>query len=168
MKTFHRASLGSLLAAGGAAVLLAVPAYATSDLNTVIDSVRNWDAGLLAALATLFLTIGAARYLTASGNPRAVEEGKAAIRMAQAHRPNVLGQSASTVDLADGIDKNKILLVSLAKGLPGEETSRPVGSFMVARVGQAAMERPAVPRSGGGLQPLPGRVPELPAPPPEP
>ena len=86
MKTFHRTSLGSLLVAAGAAVLLtillAVPAYATSDLNTVIDSVRNWVAGLLAALATLFLTIGGARYLTANGNPRAVEEGKAAIKSA--------------------------------------------------------------------------------------
>ena len=168
MKTFHRTSLWSLLAAGGAAVLLAFPAYATRDLNTVIDSLRNWVADLLAALATPFLTIGAARYLTANGNPRAVEEGKAAIKSSQAHRPNVLGQSASTVDLANGIDKNKILLVSLAKGLFGEETSRPVGSFMVARVGQAAMERPAVPRSGGRLQPLPGRVPELPARPQEP
>jgi len=85
-KRFHRASLGSLLVAGGAAVLLtillAVPAYAASDLNTVIDSVRNWVAGLLVALATLFLTIGGARYLTANGNPRAVEEGKAAIKSA--------------------------------------------------------------------------------------
>ena len=75
-KTFHRARLGSLLAARGAAVpltiLLAVPAYAASDLNTMIDSVRNWVAGLLAALATLFLTIGGARHLTANGNPRAV------------------------------------------------------------------------------------------------
>jgi len=91
MKTFHRASLESLLAAGGAAVLLtillAVPAYATSDLNTVIDSVRNWVAGLLAALASFFLTIGAARYLTANGNPQAVEEGEAAIKSSQAHRP---------------------------------------------------------------------------------
>ena len=81
-KRFHRASLGSLLAAGGAAVLLAFPAYATRDLNTVIDSLRNWVADLLAALATPFLTIGAARYLTANGNPRAVEEGKAAIKSA--------------------------------------------------------------------------------------
>ena len=75
-KRFHRASLGSLLAAGGAAVLLtillATPAYAASDLNTVIDSVRNWVAGLLAALATLFLNIGGARYLTVNGNPWAV------------------------------------------------------------------------------------------------
>src|SRR5258708_2834217 len=86
MKTFDRARLKSLLAAGGAAglltILLSVPAYAAGDINTVIDSVRNWVAGLLAALATLFLTIGGARYLTANGNPRAVEEGKAAIKSA--------------------------------------------------------------------------------------
>ena len=85
MKTFHRAGLGSLLAGGAAVlltILLAFPAYATRDLNTVIDSLRNWVADLLAALATPFLTIGAARYLTANGNPRAVEEGKAAIKSA--------------------------------------------------------------------------------------
>ena len=76
MKTFHRARLGSPLAGGAAAVLftilLAVLAYTASDLNTVIDSVRNWVAGLLAAPATLFLTIGGARYLTANCNPPAV------------------------------------------------------------------------------------------------
>ena len=64
-------------------LLLAAPAYAASaDLTPVIDSIRNWIAGLLAALATLFLTIGGLRYLTANGNPRAVEEGKAAIKSA--------------------------------------------------------------------------------------
>ena len=76
----------SVLAAGGMAfviaMLLAVSAFAASDLNTVIDSVRDWVAGLLIALATLFLTIGGVRYLTAQGNPRAVEEAKAAIKAA--------------------------------------------------------------------------------------
>lgn len=62
--------------------VFAVPAYAASDVNGVIDSIRNWVAGVLAALATLFLTIGGVRYLIASGNPRAVEEGKAAIKSA--------------------------------------------------------------------------------------
>ena len=62
MKTFNRARLKSLLAAGGAAVLLAillaVPVYAAAgDINTVIDSVRNWVAGLLAALATQLRTL---------------------------------------------------------------------------------------------------------------
>jgi anaerobic C4-dicarboxylate transporter len=64
------------------AILLAVPAFAASDLNTVIDSVRDWVAGLLIALATLFLTVGGVRYLTAQGNPRAVEEAKAGIKAA--------------------------------------------------------------------------------------
>ena len=57
MKTLHRAGLGSLLAGGAAVlltILLAFPAYATRDLNTVIDSLRNWVADLLAALATPF------------------------------------------------------------------------------------------------------------------
>jgi len=64
------------------AIVLAVPAFAASDLNTVIDSVRDWVAGLLIALATLFLTVGGVRYLTAQGNPRAVEEAKAGIKAA--------------------------------------------------------------------------------------
>ncbi len=76
----------SVLAAGGIAlaltILLAVPAFAASDLNSVIDSVRDWVAGLLIALATLFLTVGGVRYLTAQGNPRAVEEAKAGIKAA--------------------------------------------------------------------------------------
>jgi hypothetical protein len=88
MKTFKSARrVGSLLASGGAAVLttilLAAPAYAAgSDLTSVIDSIRIWVASLLVALATLFLTIGGIRYLTANGNPRSVEEGKAAIKSA--------------------------------------------------------------------------------------
>ena len=76
----------SVVTAGGVAfvlaILLAVPAFAASDLNTVIDSVRDWVAGLLIALATLFLTVGGVRYLTAQGNPRAVEEAKAGIKAA--------------------------------------------------------------------------------------
>jgi hypothetical protein len=58
-------------------------AYAApGDLTSVIDSLRNWVAGLLIALATLFLTIGGLRYLTAGGNPRAMEQGKEAIKSA--------------------------------------------------------------------------------------
>ena len=82
----HARGALSVVAAGGVAfvlaILLAVPAFAASDLNTVIDSVRDWVAGLLIALATLFLTVGGVRYLTAQGNPRAVEEAKAGIKAA--------------------------------------------------------------------------------------
>ncbi len=63
-------------------LVAATPAYAASDINTVIDSIRLWVAGLLAALATLFLTVGGVRYLAANGNPRAAEDGKAAIKSA--------------------------------------------------------------------------------------
>src|SRR5438067_985329 len=65
------------------AVLTPIPAYAADgDLTAVIDSIRLWVAGILAALATLYLTIGGIRYLMANGSPRAMEEGKAAIRSA--------------------------------------------------------------------------------------
>lgn len=57
-------------------------AAAPGDINAVIDSIRLWLAGLLAGLATLFLTLGGVRYLAANGNPRAAEDGKAAIRSA--------------------------------------------------------------------------------------
>ena len=85
IRTFARN--GALVGATGATafvltILLAVPAFAASDLNSVIDSVRDWVAGLLIALATLFLTVGGVRYLTAQGNPRAVEEAKAGIKAA--------------------------------------------------------------------------------------
>ena len=87
MKFRNRAGRAqSVVAVGGVAfvlaILLAVPAFAASDLNTVIDSVRDWVAGLLIALATLFLTVGGVRYLTAQGNPRAIEEAKAGIKAA--------------------------------------------------------------------------------------
>lgn len=65
------------------ALLAPFPAdAAAADLTSVIESIRNWVAGVLAALATLFLTVGGVRYVIAGGNPRAIEEGKAAIRSA--------------------------------------------------------------------------------------
>jgi type IV secretion system pilin len=64
-------------------ILMPAPAFADSgDLTAVIDSIRLWVAGILAALATLYLTIGGVRYLMANGSPRAMEEGKNAIRSA--------------------------------------------------------------------------------------
>ena len=60
---------------------------------------------------------------------------------------NIMGQSRSTVDLAACMDHGGILLVSLAKGLLGEDTSRLLGSFLVARLWQTAMKRAAQPAS---------------------
>lgn len=82
----HARPGGRLIAASMTAsllmVALATPVFAASDLNTVIDSVRNWVAGLLIAISTLFLTVSGVRYMTAQGNPRSVEEAKAGIKAA--------------------------------------------------------------------------------------
>jgi hypothetical protein len=58
---------------------------------------------------------------------------------------NILGQSRSTVDFADVINNRGILLVSLAKGLLGEDVSRLLGAFIVARIWSAALGRIALP-----------------------
>ncbi len=58
---------------------------------------------------------------------------------------NMLGQSRSTIDMTEVLDKQYILLISLAKGLLGEETSQLLGSFLVARIWQTASARASQP-----------------------
>jgi Type IV secretion system pilin len=53
-----------------------------NDLPTVINNLTAWVVGVLAVVATLFLTIGGARYLIAGGDPSEVERAKAAMRNA--------------------------------------------------------------------------------------
>ncbi|WP_020519363.1 pilin [Catelliglobosispora koreensis] len=85
--TFHlftRAALlgdtfGSALAA--AAALLAEPAPPVT-LDTVIGRITQWVLGLLLAIATLFLTAGAVRYVAAGGDPMQIEKAKTALRSA--------------------------------------------------------------------------------------
>ena len=60
---------------------------------------------------------------------------------------NILGQTRSTIRLAEIMDRGGILLVSLPKGLVGEDTSRLMGSFVMARIWQAAMARADRPES---------------------
>jgi hypothetical protein len=57
-------------------------ALAATSLNQVIDNLRVWLIGLLAALATLLLTIGGVRYLLAAGDPGALEKAKGTIKAA--------------------------------------------------------------------------------------
>ncbi|MGH9127476.1 MAG: pilin [Acidimicrobiales bacterium] len=68
-------------------VAIAPPAFAATggaatSLNSVIDNLRNWLVGILAAVATLFLTVGGLRYLTAGGDPSQVEKAKTALKSA--------------------------------------------------------------------------------------
>ena len=80
-RLLHR-MLAATLTATVFVVATSGPTYAASDLSQVIDSVRNWVAGLLAGLATLFLMVGGLRYLVAAGNRREMERGKEAMKSA--------------------------------------------------------------------------------------
>jgi len=65
------------VAAGGGPVL----ALAGS-VDEVLANLRNWLMGILAGLATVFLTIGGVRYLMAGGDPGEVEKAKTAFKSA--------------------------------------------------------------------------------------
>ena len=60
---------------------------------------------------------------------------------------NVIGQAESTFDLEAVLAERKILLVSLSKGLLGEEAAALLGSAVLARLWQAVQGRAALPPS---------------------
>jgi hypothetical protein len=60
---------------------------------------------------------------------------------------NILGQSRSTIDLGDILEHRGILLVNLAKGLLGEDSSSLLGAFLVSRLWQTAQGRADRPES---------------------
>ncbi|WP_328869604.1 pilin [Streptomyces sp. NBC_00287] len=49
-------------------------------VDAVLDNIRNWIMGILAGLATVFLSIGGVRYIVAGGDPSEVEKAKTAFR----------------------------------------------------------------------------------------
>lgn len=78
-------------AAGGLVLLFAsIPAQAASvqmvalvsSVDQVLSNVRNWIMGILAGLATVFLTIGGLRYVMAAGDPGEVAKAKIAFKSA--------------------------------------------------------------------------------------
>ena len=68
----------------GLMLAVAAPAYAagTPTINGVISNLTDWLVGILAGVATLFLTIGGLRYVTAGGDPVQVEKAKTALKSA--------------------------------------------------------------------------------------
>ena len=70
---------------GGQALLavpLAVPPLAADSISQVLTNTTLWIVGILAGLATLFLTLGGVRYLMANGDPAEVEKAKTALKSA--------------------------------------------------------------------------------------
>ncbi len=73
----------ALAAAAGPAVAgTAGHVAAAATVGQVISNTTKWIVGILAGLATLFLTIGGLRYLMAGGDPGEVERAKTALRSA--------------------------------------------------------------------------------------
>src|SRR5258705_11330445 len=76
----------TLLAASTPSAAFAAPGgpqiLAVNDLPTVIGNLQGWIVGILAAVATLFLVIGFARYMTAGGDPSGAERAKGAFKAA--------------------------------------------------------------------------------------
>src|SRR5258705_6666276 len=67
------------------AVLTASPAYAdagTDQLKKILGNATGWLVGILAAIATLFLTVAGVRYMMAGGDPGEVEKAKGALKSA--------------------------------------------------------------------------------------
>jgi type IV secretion system pilin len=62
-----------------AEVVLAAPA---NSVSAVFNNIRNWLIGILAGLATVFITVGGVRRLMAGGDPAEVEKSKQAFRNA--------------------------------------------------------------------------------------
>lgn len=75
----------AILLTAGLLVAMASPAFAAGGaptLSGVISNLTTWIVGILAGVATLFLTIGGLRYLTAGGDPGQVEKAKIALKSA--------------------------------------------------------------------------------------
>jgi hypothetical protein len=85
-RLFRHAVVVTVLAAG-LLVVVARPAFGdsvavASTLTGLISSLTDWLVGLLAAVATLFLTLGGVRYVTAGGDPAQIEKAKSALKSA--------------------------------------------------------------------------------------
>jgi len=71
-------------------LLASTPAQAASvhvvapaaSVGQVLSNVRNWIMGILAGLATVFLTVGGLRYVMAAGDPGEVQKAKIAFKSA--------------------------------------------------------------------------------------
>lgn len=60
---------------------------------------------------------------------------------------NIVGQTKSSIDLREIMDKKKILLLNLSKGRIGEDSSALLGAMIITKLQLAAMSRVDIPES---------------------
>ena len=80
-------ALTTVLAAAVPATLAVNPPAAPNlqlagNLLQVFTNIRNWLMGILASLATIFLTLGGIRYLIGAGEPEEIHKAKTAFKAA--------------------------------------------------------------------------------------
>ena len=75
-------ALASLAAAGRAQAETTHVLALAASVSDVFTNIRNWLVGILAGLATVFLTVGGVRYLMAGGDPGEVEKAKQSFKSA--------------------------------------------------------------------------------------
>ena len=77
------AAIGGLfILTGGVAHADTPPVTPAATLDAVLNNIRTWAMGILAALATAFLTLGGVRYILAGNDPGEVEKAKSAFKTA--------------------------------------------------------------------------------------
>jgi hypothetical protein len=74
----------TLLSAGADLVSATEPLFVAQpkSLPDVVDGLKLWIMGIIAAVATLFLVVGGLRYILAGGDPAQVEQAKANLKSA--------------------------------------------------------------------------------------
>jgi hypothetical protein len=74
----------AVLSAGADLVSAAEPLFVAQpkSLPDVVDGLKLWIMGIIAAVATLFLVVGGLRYILAGGDPAQVEQAKANLKSA--------------------------------------------------------------------------------------
>jgi len=60
---------------------------------------------------------------------------------------NIVGQTRSSFDMREVMDKKKILILNLSKGRIGEDNSRLLGAMLITKIQLAAMSRVSIPES---------------------
>jgi hypothetical protein len=69
-------------AVAAADVGVPVPLAAPETITVVVDRIRLWLLGIIAAVATLFLTVGSLRLMAANGDPGQAEKAKLELKSA--------------------------------------------------------------------------------------
>lgn len=78
----HLSAVATDLASAAGSLVSATQPGGVKTLPQVVDGLRNWIMGILAAVATLFLVIGGLLYVTANGDPASIEQAKGAFKAA--------------------------------------------------------------------------------------